>query len=40
MYVRAYAINSIGTSYGVTRTVTVPGTGGGGKGGPGGGGEP
>lgn len=24
MYVRAYAINSIGTSYGVTRTVTVP----------------
>lgn len=28
MYVRAYAINSIGTSYGTTRTVTVPGTGG------------
>jgi hypothetical protein len=27
MYVRAYAINSIGTSYGITRTVTVPGTG-------------
>lgn len=24
MYVRAYAINSVGTSYGVTRTVTVP----------------
>lgn len=24
MYVRAYAINSIGTSYGVTRIVTVP----------------
>lgn len=33
MYVRAYAINSIGTSYGATRTVTVPastGKGGGG----------
>jgi len=29
MYVRAYAINSIGTSYGVTRTVTVPGVKGG-----------
>jgi len=28
MYVRAYAINSIGTSYGITRTVTVPGSGG------------
>lgn len=28
MYVRAYAINSVGTSYGVTRTVTVPGSGG------------
>lgn len=26
MYVRAYAINSVGTSYGVTRTVTVPGS--------------
>jgi hypothetical protein len=24
MYVRAYAINSVGTSYGVTRAVTVP----------------
>lgn len=24
VYVRAYAINSIGTSYGITRTVTVP----------------
>lgn len=29
MYVRAYAINSVGTSYGVTRTVTVPGSRGG-----------
>lgn len=28
MYVRAYAINSVGTSYGTTSTVTVPGTGG------------
>lgn len=30
MYVRAYAINSVGTSYGVTRTVTVPAGRGGG----------
>lgn len=30
MYVRAYAINSVGTSYGVTRTVTIPAS----KGGP------
>lgn len=29
MYVRAYAINSVGTSYGITRTVTVPRGGGG-----------
>lgn len=30
MYVRAYAINSVGTSYGITRTVTVPAGSGGG----------
>ena len=29
MYVRAFATNSVGTSYGVTRTVTVPGSRGG-----------
>lgn len=30
MYVRAYAINSVGTSYGITRTVTIPASSGGG----------
>lgn len=33
-YVRAYATNSVGTSYGVTRTVTVPAGSGGGFGTP------
>ena len=30
MYVRAFATNSVGTSYGVTRTVTIPAGSGGG----------